>query len=323
MEELQELRPALDRHLHVLDDRFLDRLVAPPVDAGGHAVFAVEGDQAAVDVGAHPAARHERAHHRLLHAEGPRAPEPVGVPAPQVVADGQPVAAAVPDRLVVDAHAGVVGGVGRAVGEAADREVHLARAEEDPVHEVDAFAVVHHGVADLLHGQHALGGVGELDVREVHVRLDLAQPDLDAQRVAERAVGVGEGAEEVAVLVVGAGHDDAPVAGEDLELLDRLVRQPSLKLVDSMPSPVTAPPSVMVLSCGTTYGMSPCGSVASTRCSYVVMPWTSAVMVSGSTLMTSSRSLAESLAVFVASRNLNRLDVDLASRGAAPPGISA
>ena len=31
-----------------------------------------------------------------------------------------------------------------------------------------------------------------------------------------------------------------------------------------MPSPATAPPSVIVFSCGTTSGISPCGSVAST-----------------------------------------------------------
>jgi hypothetical protein len=35
----------------------------------------------------------------------------------------------------------------------------------------------------------------------------------------------------------------------------------------SMPSPVTAPPMVIVLSSGTTSGISPWGSVASTRCS--------------------------------------------------------
>ena len=42
---------------------------------------------------------------------------------------------------------------------------------------------------------------------------------------------------------------------------------PLRKLVDSMPSPVTAPPRVIVRSCGTTSGISPCGSVASTRSS--------------------------------------------------------
>jgi hypothetical protein len=42
---------------------------------------------------------------------------------------------------------------------------------------------------------------------------------------------------------------------------------PCRKLVDSMPRPLTAPPSVIVRSCGTTYGMRPSGRVASTRSS--------------------------------------------------------
>src|SRR3984893_16050805 len=45
---------------------------------------------------------------------------------------------------------------------------------------------------------------------------------------------------------------------------------------DSIPSPVTAPPSVIVFSCGTTSGDNPYGSVAATRSSYVHMPATSA-----------------------------------------------
>ena len=36
---------------------------------------------------------------------------------------------------------------------------------------------------------------------------------------------------------------------------------------ESVPSPVTAPPRVIVRSCGTTSGIRPCGSVASTRSS--------------------------------------------------------
>src|SRR5262245_8220399 len=70
LEELQELRAALDRDLHVLDDRLLLRVAAPPVDPGGDAVALVEADEPAVDVGAHPPARHQRPDHRLLHAEG-------------------------------------------------------------------------------------------------------------------------------------------------------------------------------------------------------------------------------------------------------------
>ena len=90
---------------------------------------------------------------------------------------------------------------------------------------------------------------------------------------------------------------------------------------DSMPNPVTAPPRVIVFSCGTTSGDNPWGSVAATRSSYVHMPATSAVRASGSTAMTPvspdvSRPLTSLLA-----RARNRLEVGLASRTVAAGGM--
>ena len=98
---------------------------------------------------------------------------------------------------------------------------------------------------------------------------------------------------------------------------------PSRNELDSMPSPVTAPPRVMVFSCGTTVGISPCGSVASTRCSYVVMPCTSAVRASGSTESTRSRPETSSPGRLTVVRGRKRLDVRLASRTGSPAGIAA
>ncbi len=43
--------------------------------------------------------------------------------------------------------------------------------------------------------------------------------------------------------------------------------RPSRNELDSMPSPVTAPPRVIVFSWGTTVGISPYGSVAATSVS--------------------------------------------------------
>ena len=56
-----------------------------PVEPVADAEAAVEADQPPVDVGAAEPARPHPADQRVLRAEGPRAPEPVGVPAPQVV----------------------------------------------------------------------------------------------------------------------------------------------------------------------------------------------------------------------------------------------
>jgi hypothetical protein len=99
------------------------------------------------------------------------------------------------------------------------------------------------------------------------VRLHGFELDGEAERIPQRAVGVGEGPEQVLVLPVGAGDDDLAVAGEDLGLEDRLVGRPDRNDDASMPRPVTAPPSVIVRSCGTTSGMRPWGSVAATRSS--------------------------------------------------------
>jgi hypothetical protein len=91
--------------------------------------------------------------------------------------------------------------------------------------------------------------------------------------------------------------------------------------VDSMPSPVTAPPSVIVFSCGTTSGANARGSVAATRSSYVHIPATSAVRASGSTVMTSvNPDVFRPLTVFLA-RVRNRFDVGLASRTVAFSGM--
>ncbi len=92
-----------------------------------------------------------------------------------------------------------------------------------------------------------------------------------------------------------------------------------------MPRPETAPPSVIVFSWGTTSGISPCRSVASTRSSYVVIPPTIAVRATGSMLSTLLKADTSSVtnSDTFASRNRKRFDVDLASLTWVPAGIAA
>ena len=98
---------------------------------------------------------------------------------------------------------------------------------------------------------------------------------------------------------------------------------PLRKLELSIPRPVTAPPKVIVLSCGTTSGINPCGRVASTKSSYVVMPSTSAVRASASTRSTPENALTSSRGASLAALLRNRLDVRLPSRTGAPAGSAA
>ena len=194
------------------------------VTRAGQAVAAVQGDQLPVHVGAPVAARPQPSDQGFLHSEGPRAPEPVGVPAPQVVADGEEVLLVPPDRLVVDLLAGVVAAPRGHVAERADGEVELVGRERGPVEEIRLVAAVAALGGDLADGLHAGFGAVEREVAQVHVRPDRFELDGEGEGVAERPVGVREATEQVGVLVVVGGDDDAAVAGQDLQLGDGLVR---------------------------------------------------------------------------------------------------
>src|SRR5437667_12853 len=84
VEEVEKLRRPPYRYLDVLDDRLLGT-AAQARHGRAEPVPAVEGHQAPVYVGPPVAARPEPAYPRQLQPERVRAPEPVGVPAPQVV----------------------------------------------------------------------------------------------------------------------------------------------------------------------------------------------------------------------------------------------
>src|SRR5690606_16775198 len=66
---------------------------------------------------------------------------------------------------------------------------------------------------------------GEPEVPQRDIRLYGLGLDGEGERVAERPVAVGEGMEQVRVLVVRCSGQDVPGAGEDAHCGDRLVRQ--------------------------------------------------------------------------------------------------
>ncbi len=224
-EEAQEIGAALDRDLHVLDDPLAFRALPVRVHRGDQAVAPVQRGELVVHVGSPVAARPQPADQRSLHAEASRAPEPVGVPPPQVVADGKEILLVPPDRLVVDLLPGVIAAPGRDVAERPDGQVQLARRERDPVDEVRAVtaqAALRRGLRDRVHAGFRRA---ERKVAQVHERLNRLEFDREGQGVAEGAVGVREAAEQGGVLVVSGGADDAAVTGEDLHLGHGLVRK--------------------------------------------------------------------------------------------------
>ena len=103
----------------------------------------------------------------------------------------------------------------------------LVVGEHDAVEEVDLLAV---SIAIGAHRRETAAASAsrsvEPHVAQGDVRLDRLELDAQSDGVAEAAVGVGEGGEQVGVLAVRTCGDDLAVAGEDVHLDHGLVRQP-------------------------------------------------------------------------------------------------
>ena len=126
------------------------------------------------------------------------------------------------DRPVVDPLAGVVREVRRGVDHLAEREVVLVGGEHGAVAEVDPLPRPPLRRGDLGERRRGLLGGVEADVAQPDERPHRGQLDAQAQRVPERAVGVGQAGEEIGVV---DGREDLAGAGEDVGLDHRLVRQ--------------------------------------------------------------------------------------------------
>ena len=191
---------------------------AQPVPGATHANAAVPAHDALIRDRVEPLPSQKTAHERVLRADVLRAPEPVGVPAPQVIAGAQKVGRALADRPVIEVQVRVIAGVRGGVGKAAEREVELVRRERGAVQKIEpAFGAVPGDV-----GKAGLGAA-VTNMLERHIRLDRGERGGDRERVAQRPVRIRKAVEEVAVLVVGRAGDDPAVAGQHVERDDRVV----------------------------------------------------------------------------------------------------
>src|SRR5256885_10028841 len=107
------------------------------VDRLGHADAAVPAHDLRVVARTEPLpAEHESSEKPVLREDILGAPEPVGIPAPEVVVDAEIVFALLGDRAVIDFLVRVVARIRRLVDESAQRNKKLALIENSAVDEV-------------------------------------------------------------------------------------------------------------------------------------------------------------------------------------------
>ena len=125
---------------------------------------------------------------------------------------------------VVDVGAGVVtDGAGRR-GLRTQAQIAFLRAEHHRVEVIHPLAVQSAGVDDPVHGLDERIQRVEPQMAQRHERFDRFQLDLQAHRIAQRAIRIGERTEQVGVLVDGCPYHLAGT-GENVHLQYRLVRQ--------------------------------------------------------------------------------------------------
>ena len=200
-EEAQKSRCLFDRNVHVLNDalgmpveQVVDRRSQPDPVVPAHDLLIGDGVQ-------QPTAEDE-AHGQVLHVEILRAPEPIRVPAPEIVTDGEIVLTAPLDGAVVDLQPGVVARVGCGIRETPESQVHLVVSEDGTVDEIRI------PLANLGHCGEVVFRIRIPDMLEGDVGLHRHGFGGELQDIAERSVGVGDTEEQICVIVVRGAVDD-------------------------------------------------------------------------------------------------------------------
>ena len=139
LEKVEKSGSLLHHHVYVLDDQFVMNSEQPPPDLPqSNARFPVDGFF--VEGRVQVLAPQQPADDRILRVQQSRAPEPVGIPPPDVVERREVVALALAYRSIIDVFKGVIADVRGFVDKSADVEVEFAGAEYDAVDEIHVRA---------------------------------------------------------------------------------------------------------------------------------------------------------------------------------------
>ena len=217
-EGFQEAQRGRAGQIHILNDRFA------AVAGGAFRQFqesptAVPAHDALVEARTQALTAQETPQQRMLSTEILRAPEPIGVPAPQIVFGGQIVLFKLAQRAVVDL-------LERIVAHLRCRGHEPRRAENEVVgrkhHAVDEIRVAVEAGVD---GGEKLLRSAEPPMANVHVGLCGHRLDTQSRRVAQGAVAVWQAGKQVGVLVRGRTRDDAAIGQRHVCFAQRRVNQ--------------------------------------------------------------------------------------------------
>ena len=203
-EKAQEFGRVFDRNVYILYHA-LRMPIEQLVDGGRQADPIVPAHDLLIGNRVQPAPPEQQPHRQVLYENVFRAPEPVGIPAPDVVTHTEEVLLALADRAKVHLEPGVIAGVGGVVDAAAERQVHLVCAENRAV---DKIGVTPAGLADR--GEILVSGTVS-DMTQFDARFYRHGAGGELEDIAQRAVRIRNAIEQVGVFIIRAAGNHLAV----------------------------------------------------------------------------------------------------------------
>ena len=224
LEKAQKRVRMLERDIDVLDHRFGVCASAPqPVPRLHHAPSRVPAHEPLVRSRAKPPASEQAPKQRILRTDVLRAPEPIGVPAPNEIVRRQVIELALLERTIINPLVRVIARVRRRVGEAADVHIELVRPEYDAVDEIVRRC------ARGIQRREKFIAPGVAPVRDLDEGFRSYCTRRQLERVTKSAVRVGKAEEQIGMFVVGTADEHAAIARQDLQLIERFVHETELE----------------------------------------------------------------------------------------------
>ena len=125
---------------------------------------------------------HEQAHWQVLHEKMLRTPEPVGIPAPDVIAHLEEILASLTNRTVINLQPTVIVCIRRFIAKPALRQVHLVTAEDGTVDELGV------AVTGFVNRPEILVNVVVAGMRQSHIGFDRHGPGREFQNITQRSI---------------------------------------------------------------------------------------------------------------------------------------